>query len=802
MAREELSPYDESPPESVAEEAIEPGERIIWAGRPDVEALTSEARRQRGLGGFVKGLARPLAILLFAALVWAYMNGLDLASAMDLLSAAVRNAGAEGVVAPLAFLGFVGLILALQARTAGKFIEWARGLTYAITDRRLLILLDGEIETELEPGQVKKMRLRNRTEGFQDLVFAEKLRGGSSGKGSLTAREKRRIGFKALPDAERIQELVERWREAHLASAERSLEDFLAEEDVSSARATPASEGGVSGEGESDAPWSSVDALEEPSVAGSDRPADHGSPSSAEGFSGEGGVRTLGGGRYDLTVRFPEEWSVKVRRRRKPFGTVFLDTLSWGPADEIDDWNVAKVEGPFQTTVEVHVDAVPEPAGTYEEALDSTLNRWATGEVVSSDPDVRRGRFHGWSVTRRHQKGVMAEGAELDRVGFFRTTYLHDGVIQLAFVSHWPGGSDGLREAVERIESNVTVRSEGVVPEPPDAVASAASSAVGFAGGVAGRMLRASRVVVGLLIFAVGVWAGYDQTTRAESYEGALAELVAAAEEGLPSLPSDTVVGTWDGRLAHLQGSLRPPTATDTVTGLTVTGWRLARTVELHQWQERRSDDGGTSYSRIWSSSLIDSDDFRRGPDGAQTYANPSRKPWRDTSFLAEEMGIGAWRLSTYAYGRSDREPVPPSMLRDASLNEGWTARGEYLYREDDPDVRVRYVYHPMEGGPHSVIGVPEDGILTLDDDLAQAPLLVAGTVSADSIVAGAAGTERDVQSVWMIWAWLGLMIMLRPVARPFALFDRFTKAPFLRRQLMGGAVSAVVVLALAIVLY
>lgn len=669
----------------------------------------------------------------------AYLNGIDPVMALVILETLLETQPVQVVVVPLIFAGIVGLIFGLHARSARRFIRRARTLTYAITDRRVLILADGEIETEFRPGELGLVDREEREPGYQDLLFVKRT--GTSGQGeSLMSRELRRIGFKALPDAEHVEEVVERWREAHLTGVERGLSDFLTDDGPSAARTGTGTEAGPAGEG----PWSSEGALEDEGFEAAD-------------FDGDDEVRTIRGGRYGLSLKMPKGWEAKVRHRRKPYGTIFLDNLKWVPAHLGRDWNVVKVEGPFQTTVEVHVDALTEPTSTFEKAVNSTLVKWVTGEIVESDPDVRRGRFRGWSMTRRL---LQPQGAdrELEQAGLYRVTTLFDGVIQLGFVSHWPATSEALRKTVDRIEESVSVQSEGVEPRAPTAPASASASAVLRWGG---RLVTVTRVGIGLLVFGLGVLMGWDQTRRAESYDAALARLQEVVSgEGLPTLPADEVITTQDGRLVHMQGDVVPPVLVDTLTGLAVEGWRMERTVEV-------SDES-------------------------------SRKPYDDRVFFADVIELGAWELSTYAFASGERSRVSGAVLQEATLEEGWRAEGDYLVSVENPDVRIRYEVHSVPAGPHSVIGVPEEGVLTLDDDLAQAPLMVVGRRSAEEMVAAVGDTGREVQSAWMMWAWVGLMILLRPLARPFILLRGFTEAPFFRRQLLGGAIAASVVLVLA----
>lgn len=739
-------PRDREPPESVVRRVTEPGERIVWCGRPDREALTSEARRMASGPRMVGRLLRFGFIALVLLLGVSYLNGSDPQDTLWLLVAALRAQPLQALMAATALVAFPAFILWLHRRSARSFIRRAEGLTYAITDRRLLIVLDDEIEDELSPEEVRSPSLKERVAGFDDVIL-RRSSGGSSRGESLAARERRTVGFKALPDAEGILHLIQEWRDAHLTASERQVEDFLADH-VSPSSTSSGVEGAEPGTGGP----GYLEATPEGGAVAGDAP----DPGDDE--------KRITGGRHGLAVTIPVEWDAKVRRRGQPFGRVTLDLVRWKDRSELADWNAVQVDGPFGTVVEVHVDAVSEPTLEYEKTLNSTLGGMMVGEVVESRPDLRRGRFQGWSVTRRHESLADPSKPELDQPGFTRTTLLHDGVIQLVFQSRWPAGTESMARVVGRIEETVSAQSQGVTPD------TVGPSPVATALGAVGALLTFGRVVVGLFFFGIGVWAGYDQTQRADAYDAALATLVEASADGLPTLPADEVVEEHDDRLAYLQGPLEAPIVSDTLTGLSVDTWRLVRTVELYQWEETETSDA---------------------------------KPYPDEVFISGDLRLGAWRLPPLTWGRPEREPVPDSILLAAATSSPrWSVSDGYLYDAQIPDVRVRYTYHPVPRDTYSLIGIPSDGEIDLDGALMEVSPLRRGNVPADAIVSSVAGTTRGVSLLWVAYSWIGLMLLIRPVTKRLELFRFLTDAPFPKRFAMTAGVAALVVLALALWFY
>ncbi|MDX1494895.1 MAG: hypothetical protein R3253_12580, partial [Longimicrobiales bacterium] len=615
MNERHASAPEREPPETVVRRVVEPGERIVWCARPDRDALTAKARRLTSGGSIVGRLVRFGVVGVAMLLGASYLNGSDPRSTLELFSTAIRSQPLQALMAVTALVGFSALIFWLNRRSAQKFVERADRLVYAITDRRLLILVGDEIEREFSPEEVRSPQVEPRVDGFGDVILRKARAPRNRGGESVSAREHRSVGFKALPDADEILHLIEQWRDAHLTASERQVEDFLSE------HASPSlsrQEGGDSMGVEAGASRHGGEAT--------------GAPQAGATPALDDDEQRITGGQYDLEVTAPAEWEVEVRKRGQPFGKVALDVVRWTHPSVLEGWNAVKVDGPFATEVEVHVDAVATPTMEYQRIVNSTLGGMMAGQVVESQPDLQRGRFRGWSVTRRHESMADASRPELDQPGFTRTTLLHDGVIQLVFQSRWPAGTESLARVVDMIEEKVSVRSEGVKPVAPR------PNPLAGVLGVFGAVVTLARVVFGLFIFGIGVWAGYDQTQRAQGYDSAVGRLVAASDQGFPTLSPRNVVDEHDGRLAYLQAPLEVPTVTDTLTGVSVDTWRLVRTVEVAS-----SADGAAS-------------------GGSST----APRPYDEEIFISEDLRMGAWRLPPLTWGTPQREPVPDSVLEAA----------------------------------------------------------------------------------------------------------------------------------------
>ncbi len=139
--------------------------------------------------------------------------------------------------------------------------------------------------------------------------------------------------------------------------------------------------------------------------------------------------------------------------------------------------------------------------------------------------------------------------------------------------------------------------------------------------------------------------------------EGRTIKTTRALEEGQGqtiSVKSDKVDAANEGKLIHTTGFAdTKDVLTDPTFNVSVTGIRLARTVEMYQWQETRHSEtkkkagGGTetritySYEKRWCSSHQDSSEFHDAG-----YDNPPSFPYQAETFYANDVKLGAYKLN------------------------------------------------------------------------------------------------------------------------------------------------------------
>ncbi len=178
------------------------------------------------------------------------------------------------------------------------------------------------------------------------------------------------------------------------------------------------------------------------------------------------------------------------------------------------------------------------------------------------------------------------------------------------------------------------------------------------------------------------------------------------------TVTADAVNPEYEGKPVHMSGHAETAEVlNDAEFGVSANAIKLARQVEMYQWQENQSTKtrkklgGGEEkvttydYVKVWSREPIRSDQFHEG--GRAKHQNPPM-PFASATEVAEDVSLGAFRLSSFLIDRmNQREPLHldpaqreklPAELR-AKLKDG----GPGYYLGADPaspaigDVKIRF---------------------------------------------------------------------------------------------------------------
>jgi hypothetical protein len=388
--------------ESVIAGLVEPGERILWAGHPDREAMLSHQARRFWL-------RMALTPVLLAGMAWLAVRSLPVGA---FESVPLEILLESRVLVPLVIV--LVAIPVLSGVLRKRFERYVGSLTYAMTDRRLLVVEGDEVVDQYRPEQLGRVHVRRRSRGFGDVNFGRRssTRAGTRVSRDAVQREREYVGFKALADADAMQAAIEKWVASHQLRAESASADFL-------------------------------EAADRPEIERTDVDrTDH----------ADGGARRITHNALGLRIEFPESWRVRVRNKKKPRGRVFFDSERWQEPEEAGPWNVVLGEGPMRCSVEVEVFETS-PTVSYEVLSKGRVATAVSGTVIDADAAVEINSLNGFCVTRRQEiqvtESAVATLAEV--VALQRETVLHDGRRQVWIRSTWPEESEVLGQVVDRI---------------------------------------------------------------------------------------------------------------------------------------------------------------------------------------------------------------------------------------------------------------------------------------------------------------------------------------------------------------
>jgi hypothetical protein len=183
---------------------------------------------------------------------------------------------------------------------------------------------------------------------------------------------------------------------------------------------------------------------------------------------------------------------------------------------------------------------------------------------------------------------------------------------------------------------------------------------------------------------------GRAVTTANSLEEGASAVVSVSGGEVLPAN---------DQKLIHLSGEVTTEeTLRDPILGMEAQALRLAREVQMYQWQEekktstRHKTGGGSEttttyeYAKGWSDQLVRSSDFKH----AEGHTNPQAMPVPATSFTTSKARLGGFQIPARLIGlMHGDEPLQPTEAMLANIAPDWKGKlkivDENLYLGKDP---------------------------------------------------------------------------------------------------------------------
>lgn len=240
------------------------------------------------------------------------------------------------------------------------------------------------------------------------------------------------------------------------------------------------------------------------------------------------------------------------------------------------------------------------------------------------------------------------------------------------------------------------------------------------------------------------------------------------------SLESDQPDSDTNGQLVHMTGKVNTKDVlSDEIFYISTKGVKLARIVEMYQWQEEKGKDDedeskkAVTHSKVWSQKPIISGKFKQ----QQGHVNPAMDMF-SAEYVAANVNVGGFTLAdAFIVQLSDYQDFVMTEETFAQINPDmaqFKLHGGMFYKGPNPeapdigDVRVRYqVVKP--GKEVSVIGMQNvDKIETYHTDYSSIKLLTDGKVDADTMLRKEVNA-RDVSVVWQMrfGGWFMMMVSI-----------------------------------------
>jgi len=179
-------------PHSIAQQELLPGERLVWAGRPDPAALARTRWPTAAVG----------VILTLCALVWLrVVFQLPFSVAGGALLASALIVPAIGVV-------MLGIGLAMLASPVW-YARKAKSMTYGVTDARIMIIGPRGVQS-FEPGDIQQLDRTDWYDGRGDLIFRDEHVNSVLPMNTFDVIVNRKIGFFGVSDVRAAEDAVRR----------------------------------------------------------------------------------------------------------------------------------------------------------------------------------------------------------------------------------------------------------------------------------------------------------------------------------------------------------------------------------------------------------------------------------------------------------------------------------------------------------------------------------------------------------------------------------------------------------------
>ncbi len=396
-------------PEQIVGKILEPGEKILWTGVPDMKGL------------LIKRHIFELFFVIFfiAAIIFAYefyqqyktefeeslivvndipFMALQFLLDLDLTPGRYMMIGVAIVlVTVIVFLKFVPL---------KKYFE---SQTYAITNRRLLVLDGGEVmryeggETAFKPRDLVNVEIIKRRGGFGDVIFAR-----NSGQYLTKVKSKTKdplyeaklsTGFKLQKNPAELLKRIQDWQQDASIKMDKKLAGFLQ--------------------------------------------ADFNDSSEK--------VQKIENSRIGLKMVAPVEWTVTVKKGNKSFDRSPQARGGWKPLGQSDDWNIVKIYGTRVYQLEV---------GLFLTNQQTTYKEQAKGRIIDSNENYEFAGHKGFMFevkrdinSRFEPAGPILRG----KIFSVKTIVLQEPGREIVIVATYADDTPTCKQVIDRMLESIQI---------------------------------------------------------------------------------------------------------------------------------------------------------------------------------------------------------------------------------------------------------------------------------------------------------------------------------------------------------
>lgn len=175
-------------------------------------------------------------------------------------------------------------------------------------------------------------------------------------------------------------------------------------------------------------------------------------------------------------------------------------------------------------------------------------------------------------------------------------------------------------------------------------------------------------------------------------------KVINIAKKELIEVASSTVDPNNEGKLIVTSGqiNLLNDMVYDSEFNVSMKTGKLTRVVEMYQWTERCEDDSnGTetcTYTKKWSSDIIDDSDFETG------HNNPDTMPYESKTFIMDNVKLGAFKLNDNLLNQLSTRTEYKELSEDVANSKNLNIKdGAYTTYKETPevgDVRISFLYN------------------------------------------------------------------------------------------------------------